>query len=274
MSQGESQSSMWSSMIIVVLLFSLVAMCSGAEWMFELPVLLSAGWIPFIKRTIAEFSSDWSAVIALCAFLLLGAGAFHFVARRIAGSRQKVWNWAWSVRISIMVLALFGTSIALAGILHQVEGMTNTPRWVGRGGSIGRDITNARQLIIAVRLHAAEEGGRYPAQLEGLLASGYVEGFESLEKLSTYVGEGNTLPASWIYVRGLNDSAPAGLPLIIAPHTYKGGKRIIGTNDASVELWNAEHIREALPGWKEGLAALGIPLPEVLKEYDMPAPAP
>jgi hypothetical protein len=98
-----------------------------------------------------------------------------------------------------------------------------------------------------------------------------LEGFEDFEKLVTYVGDGSSPPAPWIYVRGLTDSAPGEIPLIIAPHTYEKGMRIIATNDTSVELMKPAAIRKLLPQWKERFAALGIPLPAVLAAYEQEA---
>jgi hypothetical protein len=105
--------------------------------------------------------------------------------------------------------------------------------------------------------------------LDGLLSAGSLEGLDTLETFNAFVGDTGEPPTPWIYVRGLSDSAPGELPIIIAPIPYKNGKRIIGTNDTSVESMKPSGIREALPKWKAGYAALGIPLPKVLEEYDV-----
>jgi hypothetical protein len=103
-----------------------------------------------------------------------------------------------------------------------------------------------------------------------LAQSGAIE-MEHLDKLSLYSGDQSAPPAPWIFVRGMSASAPGYLPIIIAPHATKNGRRIIGTNDSSVELMKPSQIRDILPTWKKGYAGLGIALPAVLREYDAPA---
>lgn len=276
MKQETTRFPRWPTWLIVGLVVLFFVMCSGVAWVVEVPFYVVAGWVLYLSRTLPDMAWNWEAMASGVAFMVLSVAGLHFVARSIARSRDAAWPWKRSVCISTLMLLMFGVSLAIGGIMHEAAWLARTDRWLAFGQSypsITRQISNARQLIIAVRLYAADESGTFPARLEHLLTAGALEGLAEFERLNTFTGDTNEPPAPWIYVRGLRDAAPEGLPIIIAPFSYKNGRRIVGTNDTAVELMKPSDIREALPKWREGYAELGIPLPPVLEEYDVPASA-
>lgn len=259
----------WGIVTIIGGFMLLVLLSFLDAWMFELPFYLVAGWFIYLGRTLKEIMWNWEAIVSGIVFLVLSVGGFHLVTRSIVASRGTTWQWRWSICISALFLVIFGVSLAIGGIAHQAVWLARADKWIsGRSsGTITKQIANARQLTIAVRLYAADEGGRYPARLDELITSGSVGGLDFLEQTLFSWPPGEP-PSSWIYVRGLSESAPAYLPIFISPGTFQDGKRIIATNDTSVELMKPSTIRELMPQWKTDYAALGVPLPQVLQEYD------
>src|SRR5688572_25258912 len=77
-------------------------------WMFEVPFYLVAGWLFYLKRTLHEITWNWEAIASGLVFLVLSVGGFHLVARSIAASRGRTWQWGWSARISCLLLLVFG----------------------------------------------------------------------------------------------------------------------------------------------------------------------
>lgn len=258
---------LYASGLFFIVLF---ALSTASTWILELPFHVVAGWLFYLRRTLPEISWNWEAVASGVVFLVLSVGGFHFLARSIAATKGTAWQRRWSVCLSALALLIFGVSLAVGGIAHQVAWLARTERWIAFGSDnrIAKQFGNARQLIISVRLFAMDEGGRYPARLEELMTAEYWSDLESFEKTMTFAGDSDRPPTPWIYVRGLSESAPGDLPLIIAPYALTNGRRIIGTNDSAVEMMKPEDIRKALPGWKAGYASLGLPLPAVLAEYE------
>ncbi len=93
------------------------------------------------------------------------------------------------------------------------------------------DLNNVRQVVLAVKIHANENNGRYPAALAELAPqSKEIAGILEFTDRRT----GQRIP--WLYQNTLNDSANAGEVLVAAPVPGPDGKRAVGFNDGSVRL--------------------------------------
>jgi hypothetical protein len=86
-------------------------------------------------------------------------------------------------------------------------------------------------------LYAADNGGKYPATLDELGATGKITA-EALEQAR------NFKPDKWLGEAGfeflgadLNDSTEGGKPLVKSRCWDSRGRRIVGTNDTSVALY-------------------------------------
>lgn len=141
-------------------------------------------------------------------------------------------------------------------------------------GQITKSIANCRQIILAIRLYAADEGGRYPDQdntspattsnvaFRNMIKSGSLED----EKIfgcgvSKYNPDGNVGTAPqydeavkggenhWMMTADLNDSAPGGMPLVYENAVSTG----------TDPTWNADAVGRAVKGrtWSGGKIIVG-----------------
>ena len=145
---------------------------------------------------------------------------------------------------------------------------------MGEKGQITKAIANCRQIIIAIRLYAADEGGRYPDQDSSNPASTSNVAFRNLIKagaledekifgcgVSKFVPDGNIGSAPeyeeavksgechWMMTAELNDSSPGGLPLVYENAVSTG-------SDPS---WNADAAGRSVRGrtWSGGKIIIG-----------------
>jgi prepilin-type N-terminal cleavage/methylation domain-containing protein len=145
---------------------------------------------------------------------------------------------------------------------------------MGEKGQITKSIANCRQIIIAIRLYAADEGGRYPDQDTAEPASTANIAFRTLiksgaledEKIfgcgaSKYMPDGNIGVAPeyeeavkpgenhWMMTADLNDSSPGGIPLVYENAAATG-------TDPS---WNADAAGRSVRGrtWSGGKIIVG-----------------
>ena len=92
-----------------------------------------------------------------------------------------------------------------------------------------------RQLGMALKIHAADHNGTYPAQLADLVESGALED----ESLLVFKDPADGEEKPWLYDASLNDSAPGDAILLAAPVPSQrpAGKatRVVLFNDLSVQ---------------------------------------
>lgn len=107
---------------------------------------------------------------------------------------------------------------------------------MGEKGGIVKGINDARQLVLATKLYAANTGGKYPATLAELVSSGAITQV-AVDRVQSFT------PASWqgepgfeYRGAGMTDSDPGDKVLFISKSQDSKGKRIVATNDGSVQV--------------------------------------
>lgn len=99
-------------------------------------------------------------------------------------------------------------------------------------GTQTKEMSSARQVVLALRLYASTHGGKYPEKLDELRTS------DSLTdpKILMFNDPTTHTPTPWFYNSSLTESSPATEPLLISPSAFSGGKRIAAFNDGSVRI--------------------------------------
>ena len=107
---------------------------------------------------------------------------------------------------------------------------------MGERGQITKGIADARQTALGIRLYAADKGGKYPATLDELVSADVLER-EVLDKLQSFKPTGWQGEPGYEY-RGaaMTDSSDGEMILLISKCQDAKGKRVVVTNDTSVEL--------------------------------------
>lgn len=111
----------------LAILGALFLLGNGMVWMFQVPILLATGWIWFLGRTIPEVQLDPLRVVETLVVLLVLAGGSHHFARWFAGQRDRTWALRQTLALLAAVVLMFTTSIASAGLAHQLVWLTREP---------------------------------------------------------------------------------------------------------------------------------------------------
>lgn len=114
-----------------VLTLVLGALCCGvgfgAFWMFEVPLMLLTGWARFVARVAPEVQVNPAAVAeALVTLLVLAVGLQLFMGW-LQRTRRAEWRVGQTLGLLAGVVGLFATSIASAGLAHQLAWLLRSP---------------------------------------------------------------------------------------------------------------------------------------------------
>jgi hypothetical protein len=138
--------------------------------------------------------------------------------------------------MAITGLVMGYASVLLVGVWFLASLSMAAVGKMGEKGQITKGIQDARQTVIAVRLYAADRGGRYPATLDELVTTEILEQ-DVLDKLQSFK------PAGWqgdpgFDYRGanMNDASDGGMILLISRCRDARGNQVVVTNDTAVEL--------------------------------------
>jgi hypothetical protein len=152
-----------------------------------------------------------------------------------------------------MGCSLLGTGLALLIIAmvwsDQLSRAVSFFRGEMAGGSDARSTirmtNNARQLLLALEAHAAENNGLYPQSLEEL-APGTLTEAELRPLLNQGSPGRGAAPDAWIYFPGLSNSARSDQPVIASSQEFGEGGRILALRDGSVTEVTKEEYEQAL----------------------------
>jgi hypothetical protein len=122
---------------------------------------------------------------------------------------------------------------ALGALLVGAVGwlVTNAHAKLSAKDAITAEFAAARQVALAVRLYAADEGGLTVEQLDDLVRMGVLKDDSLIYKTLP----NGTKRARWHYFP-FTDSQQGGKPVLVSTESLNGGKRIVVTADTSVEL--------------------------------------
>jgi hypothetical protein len=136
------------------------------------------------------------------------------------------------------------TGITIAALVLVGVGIISTLS-VGAYGNmrekknLAQGLVTAQQLSEAVRLHHADNAGRYPATLDELVSSGKITR-AALDQAKAFKPAGWEGEPGFAYFGAeLNNGPDAGKPLLRSRCWKPGGTRILVKNDGSVELEKA-----------------------------------
>lgn len=94
-----------------------------------------------------------------------------------------------------------------------------------------QSINNTRQVIISLKMYAADHGGKYPATLDELIKTAPED-----EKLLDYPQFTDWSPEKGYEYAGGSDAEPGQKVILMSRSHSQSGKRILGHNDGSVEI--------------------------------------
>jgi hypothetical protein len=128
-----------------------------------------------------------------------------------------------SIAVGSASLASVSTVAVLAGFALPVY---------TRAAVIGvqaSEMNNLRQVQIALKMHAADNDGKYPPALADLAPK-----YSGSSQIPEFTDHRTKRRMAWLYQNSLTEKSPADEVLLAAPVAGQDGKRIVGFNDGSV----------------------------------------
>ncbi len=233
----------------------LLGLLPGEAWVVQIPYFLICGWFHYLAKVLPQVHINLGMIFSGVVSFGLAVITSHMFFRWFWRQRNKDQPWRWSSTICLCLLIplLFGLSIAVGGIAHQGAWLMHEPRWVvnKNSGRWTRNISNAKQLIIYLRIWSSDNGGSYPERLEQL----FTDGIADNNRVFNYVSSDGGTPELLVYLPGLVDSDPGDLPIVIGPHSETGNRWVMGLNDGSVSMVSGEDFAKAMSKWKQRTAA-------------------
>lgn len=237
---------LWFAAVVVGMtlwiLFDHLARDQGGQILFHLVI----GWVWHLEEHVPELGWNNATVFRLLGLLAVVAATAHFTLRHIFAG-------PWPLRRTLLLMALPFCLIGAAGALcmtgHHVS-------WLPRESSFYYsdrwdstiNVSNARQLITALRIYASDHGGEYPAKLEDLVTEKILDR-KGLNELSHALMQ-KRMQIPWLVLGGLNDSAPGDLPLVVSSIPLHGRRYVMGTNDSSVRIVQPGEYHAAMAAWE------------------------
>jgi hypothetical protein len=117
------------------------------------------------------------------------------------------------------------------------------------------NISNARQMVTALRIYASDHDGRYPDRLEDLVAVEVVDR-AFLEKEGSMILPGG-MKMPWRVLAGVEDRDPGNLPVVVSPASWDGRRHLIGFNDSMITFVSTKEYEEAMGRWRDHLRKQG-----------------
>jgi hypothetical protein len=273
--------------LIMLCLLVIISSVGPNNFIFEFPYHLITGWAYYLTRALPQITWNVDLLLSSLLALSLATWGLHRLAAWCWSTPQpnsvpcsqhdisinersgtttsettqqlnkKPWQLRWTFAITTMLLLLFASANAGAGIGHQL-GWLKTMPWIENASRahIMTQCNSVRQLIISVRGWAGDHNGGYPQQLSGVVKEEFIDA-ASFPKLAFWHPRNGTTPEPWLYLGSqLKDDSPSDLPLIASPRPERGN-RIVGMNDATVVTMTEANFSKAIE--KLNLYLKGLP---------------
>jgi hypothetical protein len=194
----------------------------------------------YLQHVLPEISFDREIATDAAIALALGVFGLHRILRtcvKRSDDESVQWRLGWTMKIAVMVLLLFGTSIASIGIIHQIAWLSREPKVVLMEGGMShqtRELSDLKQVGLALRQAASDNGGKFPNTLEQL----YPTYLDSRKMLFVRPLE-NDPPQRIVYFAGHSDSEDANVIILASPRLYdssRGRRRAVVYADDSAKV--------------------------------------
>jgi len=239
----------WSVLGLFALLAILLVLIGYIPIPVQFAGLLLFGWIAYLARVLPEITFNREIAIdgALAlALALFGLHRILFWWTKQRGSESPKWHFGWTVKITVMALLLFGTSLASIGMIHQTAWLCHEPKLIEIGGMSKEtmELSNIRQVDIACRIFADDHGGQLPKCLEDL----FPEYLSSHKPLFTIALDDDP-PEPILYYAGHNSRDDAGTIIVASPRPWGSPtrhSRIVAYLDGSAGIISESEYQEAI----------------------------
>jgi len=232
---------------VVVCLFVIIGVLAGfGEWTIQAAWTLVSGWATYPFKILPQV--NYNVEMILCGITAL-ALAMYFAHRFLKwitehiGALPTPWRFKYTSCLSFLLLSMFGTSIAMTGIIHQAV-------WLATADKItthqSRSITtiqvnDARDLVSILFSHITETDGDprvFPDSLTELAVENRYD-LKPEDLLCSYDGR---LGEPWLYPGSGKSFSEGVFPVIVSPRANSGGRIVVGYSTAVVESYVLDEL--------------------------------
>ena len=243
----------WILIIIAVLylpLSLLLWLSNQSVLLLEPPCRLLFGWVFYLAEVLPRTRFNLELLLSSLGALVLGTTGLQWLMRTFCGRSR--WPWRFTLAWCGVLIVMFGTSIAAVGIVHQIGWLFRLPQWVDmRGmGTQVKAMSNARQVMLAVRQYAGAHNGKFPNSCADMMPEIVTD------SRIFWVSVDKNMPLEpLVYAgAGLHDTDFGNLPVVWAPRPSADGRRVVARLDGSAEVVREDKFQEMLAQWQEHLA--------------------
>jgi hypothetical protein len=248
----------WGGIVVAVLLIVGFTLPIVGPVPFEFAGLVLFGWFGYLQRISSEVSPDPGVIIGAIVALGVATWALHHVLRwwRVRTAAEPArWRFGWTVRITILVLVLFGASLAVGCVVHQVAWLCEEAHLIEtRGmGKQTKELSKIKQVATVMKIYATDHQGRFPKQLDEMVPDYLVDH----EMLFTPALPGDP-PQRIIYYPGYKDTDASDTIVLASPRIYRTGtkaSRVIAHIDTTTMVVRESKYQELMQ--KQSAAGLG-----------------
>lgn len=214
---------------------------------------LLVGWSACIVRSFPYVVQNCPVILGATAVLAaLFLGTHHVIQqmRRWLKPASRPWSTRRSFRlIALVLLPIMGTGLMIKTADHSAQWTSQYEIISPYKGKITWSISNVRQLATVVAIYAEDNDGRYPDDLDVLERREIISPGTLVSLNRAYVPD--PVPSGFIYLKGLDQNAPANVPLFISAFPFENDKYVIAYNDHEVHLETATEREAALQRWRK-----------------------
>jgi len=223
---------------------------------FQLAGLILFGWVAYLGRVIPQITFNpeiaFDAAVAL-ALALFGLHRILCWWAKQRGDESAKWRFTWTLKISVMALLLFATSIAAVGMVHQIGWLCREPRLIYMSGMGKQTMTlsSMKQVALGLRLFAEDHDGAFPKKLDDLVP----DYFSRLDLFFTPAMDGDP-PLPIIYHAGYSTRDSDETIVLASPFEAFGGrKRVVACRDGSAMIIAESRYEELIQKQKPPVPA-------------------
>lgn len=211
--------------------------------------LLLFGWVAYLGRVLPEITFNREIALDGAVALALALFGFHRILdwwTKQSGNESPKWRFGWTVKITVMALLLFATSLASIGMIHQSAWLFHEPKLIEIGGMSKEvmELSNIREVDIACRYFADDHGCQFPKCLEDLFPK-----YLTAHKLLFTIALDDDPPEPILYYAGHNSRDDAGTIIVASPRPWGSPtrhSRIVAYLDGSAGIISESEYQEAI----------------------------
>lgn len=228
--------------LVGLFLFAIVLVSGFGLWIFSAIWTLLSGWATYPGRVLPQVTLNPEMI--LCGLGALGLALYfgHRFMKWLAENLKFLptpWAFRYTGCLSFLVLSMFGTSIAMTGIVHQAAWLARSGsmvemRWKAEGAHQMRDAQDLWVFLYESILES-ENGGVLPDSLLGVIPEDEMRGGH----LCVYRNGGDE---PWLFPAAGESVTNSLMPILVSPRPNREGMIVVLYASGEVSAYKLDEL--------------------------------